>query len=82
METPPNHDLEDSKQTTEWKTIDLPQEIVHYLNIWNRRHFGQSQGTPFTVPPPSQCSDWSAKSHISELVLQGNYSNDDIDDIT
>eukprot|EP00957_Ditylum_brightwellii_P060752 4612799-Ditylum_brightwellii.AAC.1 len=46
----PNHALEDPKQTTEWKTIELPQEIVHYLKIWDRRYFGQAQGTPFTIP--------------------------------
>eukprot|EP00957_Ditylum_brightwellii_P037013 2802512-Ditylum_brightwellii.AAC.1 len=82
METPPIHDLEGPKQTTEWKTIDLPQEIVHYLKIWNRRHFGRAQETLFTVLPLSQCFDWSANSPISELVLQGNYSNDDMDGIT
>eukprot|EP00957_Ditylum_brightwellii_P050896 3860126-Ditylum_brightwellii.AAC.1 len=44
--TPPNHDLEDPKSTTEWKTINLPQEIVHYLKLRNRRHFEQAQGAP------------------------------------
>eukprot|EP00957_Ditylum_brightwellii_P089733 6834240-Ditylum_brightwellii.AAC.1 len=48
----------------------------------NRSHFGQAHGTPFTVPPLSQCFDWSANSPISELVLQGDYTNDKIDDIT
>eukprot|EP00957_Ditylum_brightwellii_P131635 10039535-Ditylum_brightwellii.AAC.1 len=69
METLPNHDIEDPKQTIEWKTIDLPQEIVHYLKMWSRRHFGQAQGTPFTVPPLSQHFDWSTNSPISESVL-------------
>eukprot|EP00957_Ditylum_brightwellii_P189709 14440728-Ditylum_brightwellii.AAC.1 len=70
MDTPPNCDLEDPKSTPEWKTIDLPQEIVHYFKLRNRRHFGQAQGTLFTVPPYSQCFDWSTNSPISELVLQ------------
>eukprot|EP00957_Ditylum_brightwellii_P198604 15136730-Ditylum_brightwellii.AAC.1 len=33
IDTPPNHDLKDPKSTTEWKTIYLPQEIVHYLKL-------------------------------------------------
>eukprot|EP00957_Ditylum_brightwellii_P068698 5215117-Ditylum_brightwellii.AAC.1 len=43
MDIPPKHDLEDPNSTTEWKTIDLPQEIAHYLKLRNRRHFGQAQ---------------------------------------
>eukprot|EP00957_Ditylum_brightwellii_P134942 10288377-Ditylum_brightwellii.AAC.1 len=43
MDTPPNHDLEDPKSTTELKMIDLPQEIVHYLKLQNQRYFGQVQ---------------------------------------
>eukprot|EP00957_Ditylum_brightwellii_P092670 7056394-Ditylum_brightwellii.AAC.1 len=39
----PQHELEDPKSSTEWKMIDLPQEIVHYLKICNRQHFGQAQ---------------------------------------
>eukprot|EP00957_Ditylum_brightwellii_P211781 15366593-Ditylum_brightwellii.AAC.1 len=62
----PNHDLEDPNQNTEWKTIELPQDIVHYLNIGNRRHVGQAQGTPFTIPPLSQYFDWSVNFPISE----------------
>eukprot|EP00957_Ditylum_brightwellii_P174930 13319954-Ditylum_brightwellii.AAC.1 len=79
---PSHHDLEDPKSTTEWKTINLPQERVHYLKIHNRRHFDQAQGTPFAVPPLSQCFDWSANSPISDLDLQGDYTNNEIDDIT
>eukprot|EP00957_Ditylum_brightwellii_P085604 6512074-Ditylum_brightwellii.AAC.1 len=82
VEISPQHDLEDPKLTTEWKTVDLPQELLHYLKIQHRRHFGQAHGTPFTVTPFSQCFDWSENSPISELVLQGGYTNDKIDNIT
>eukprot|EP00957_Ditylum_brightwellii_P135270 10314276-Ditylum_brightwellii.AAC.2 len=43
IDTHPNHDLEDPKSTIKWKTIDLPQEIVHYFKLRNKRHFGQAQ---------------------------------------
>eukprot|EP00957_Ditylum_brightwellii_P209103 15360335-Ditylum_brightwellii.AAC.1 len=32
----PQHELNNPKSSTEWKTIDLPQEKVHYLRIHNR----------------------------------------------
>ena len=39
------------KECTEWITLDCPQEIEQALLERNRKHFGQAQGTPFTVPP-------------------------------
>jgi hypothetical protein len=35
----------------EWITINAPQAVVEKLRDRNRSHFGQAQGTPFTVPP-------------------------------
>eukprot|EP00957_Ditylum_brightwellii_P155032 11800085-Ditylum_brightwellii.AAC.1 len=34
------------------------------------------------MPSLSQCFDWSANSSISDLVLQGDYTNNKIDNIT
>jgi hypothetical protein len=41
----------DPKTCTDWQTIDVPSEIVENLQRRNRQHFGQAQGTPFTVAP-------------------------------
>jgi hypothetical protein len=30
---------------------EMPNSIVYYLLLRNRKHFGQAQGTPFTEPP-------------------------------
>eukprot|EP00957_Ditylum_brightwellii_P113597 8660630-Ditylum_brightwellii.AAC.1 len=49
---PPNHDLKDPKSTTEWKTIDLSQEIAHYLKLHNQRHLGQAQLCPGPTSRP------------------------------
>eukprot|EP00957_Ditylum_brightwellii_P155063 11803093-Ditylum_brightwellii.AAC.1 len=78
----PQLELEGPKNATEWKLVDLPQEVLHYLTLCNCCHFRQAHGTPFTVPPLSQCFDWSANSSVSEFVLQGKYSNVELDDIT
>ena len=43
--------LSDPKKCTSWRTVDVPDSIVHYVLLRNRKHFGQAQGTPFTEPP-------------------------------
>ena len=40
--------------------ISSPSEIEYYLQQRNRRHFGQAQGTPFTIPPLSSHINWNA----------------------
>jgi hypothetical protein len=45
-------------QCEEWRTITDPMEIEYFLMLRNRLHFGQAQGTPFTVPPLSANLDW------------------------
>eukprot|EP00957_Ditylum_brightwellii_P066411 5042062-Ditylum_brightwellii.AAC.1 len=56
----------------------MPEEIATYLKLQNRPHFGQANGTPFTVPPLSVSFDWAANSITSELVLEGKYSNTEL----
>lgn len=70
------------KDCTEWKTLDCPQEIENALLKQNRKHFGQSQGTPSTVPPLSQEINFKASTATSELILNGSYTHDDLDDMT
>eukprot|EP00957_Ditylum_brightwellii_P101695 7750037-Ditylum_brightwellii.AAC.1 len=61
------------------KTVETPKETSTYLKLSNRLHFGQAQGTPFTMPPLSVKFDWAASSVTSELVLEGNYFISEID---
>eukprot|EP00957_Ditylum_brightwellii_P023174 1748988-Ditylum_brightwellii.AAC.1 len=47
----------------------------------NKLYFGQAQGTPFTVLPVSVEVDWGVNSVTSELILEGNYTNEELLDI-
>eukprot|EP00957_Ditylum_brightwellii_P000901 72145-Ditylum_brightwellii.AAC.1 len=42
----------------------------------------QAQGTLFMVPPLSVQVDWAANSMTSELILEGDYSNEELSGIT
>jgi hypothetical protein len=66
------NDIENPRTCTDWKTIDDPSEMEFYLQMRNRRHFGQAHGTPFTVSPLSQDINWSATSPDSEKILSGD----------
>eukprot|EP00957_Ditylum_brightwellii_P208047 15355631-Ditylum_brightwellii.AAC.1 len=37
---PPQTKLEDPKSAMTWRLVELPKEILHYLIIQNRQHFG------------------------------------------
>ena len=72
----------DPKLCTEWKKIDMPDEIVKYLLERNQKHFGQANGTPLTCPPLSDILDWSASTETADLILEGDYDDDELDEIT
>ena len=59
-----------------------PRRNQLLLVLRNCRHFGQAHGTPFTKLPLSQKIDWGANSITSDLILEGNYTDDDIDEFT
>eukprot|EP00957_Ditylum_brightwellii_P149069 11350747-Ditylum_brightwellii.AAC.1 len=59
--------LDNPKEAEHWKIVEMPEEIATYLKLWNRLHFGQAHGTPFTVPPLLVSFDWAANSITSEL---------------
>jgi hypothetical protein len=65
--------LADPKMTTEWRTITNPLDIEYFLLLRNRTHFGQAQGTPFTISPLKELIDWTASSEASEEILSGQY---------
>jgi hypothetical protein len=71
---PPPHlsDLEDPKTCRKWKTITKPEDVEYFLQIRNRSHFGQAQGTPFTESPFVESLDWQATSSLSDQILAGS----------
>jgi hypothetical protein len=48
----------------------------------NQRHFGQAEGTPFTVAPLAELLSWEGDTEAAELILRGEYTNAEFDDIT
>ena len=44
-------DIENPKKCDEWRTVDNPEDIEFYVQMRNRKHFGQASGTLFTKPP-------------------------------
>lgn len=67
--------LEDPKTCTEWKKVTDPNEMEQYLLLRNRLHFGQAQGSPFTISPLREEIDWLATSPAAEEILQGKYES-------
>jgi hypothetical protein len=84
-----DYKLEDPKATNQtdsskWKEVNCPKEIEFLLRLRNQRHFGQaeSDGTPFTKEAMKHKFNWSASTNEAELVLKGEYEDDEISDIT
>ena len=76
--------LVDPKKVTDkegWKSIHCPKEIEFILTLRNRQHFGQAEteNTPFTRPIMKTRFDWAASTRESELVLAGDYDEEDLD---
>ena len=81
-----DYDLADPKtinqnDPTQWKNVNCPKEIEFYLQLRNRRHFGQAEGTPFTSPSMKKKFNWSATTDEAELVLNGEYSDDELSQV-
>jgi exonuclease III len=70
----PVHPSDDPKTCTEWRTIDVPNQIVRQLQRRNRTHFGQAQGTPFTVNPLADELGFAGDGVAAEAILNGAYS--------
>lgn len=71
----------DRKNSSRWREIDCPREIEFYLRLRNQRHFGQAQGTPFTSPSMQKNFDWSASTQEAELVLNGEYTDEELTNV-
>jgi hypothetical protein len=72
--TSPTNPLEDPKTCIEWTTITEPDEIEFFLQLQNRLHFGQANGTPFTREPFSSYIPWPADTEYCDNVLAGTTS--------
>jgi len=55
---------------------------VEKLRDRNRSHFGQAQGTPFTLPPLSDDLDFDGATSSAEMILDGTYDSTSMADIT
>ena len=76
--------LSDPKLAKDWREVKCPQEIEFLIKLRNQRHFGQAEHdkTPFTQEPLRSRLNWSASTGTADLILEGNYSPNDIDDIS
>ena len=66
----------------EWITIDTPVEIETKLLECNQKHFGQAKGTFPTVPSFCKKVDWGSLTHTTDLILKGNYNEDQLNKVT
>ena len=83
------YNLEDPKtvdkdETSQWREAKCPKEIEFLLRLRNQRHFGQAEtdGTPFTTESMKHKFNWNASTNEAELVLQGEYEDEEITEIT
>ena len=79
--------LDDPKKVTEdegWKTIHCPKEIEFILTLRNSKHFDQAEtnNTPFTRPIMKTRFNRSASTRELELVLAGEYEEEDLDQLS
>ena len=76
----PLNPMDDPKECTEWQMIDVPSEILQVLHERNCAHFGQAQGTPFTVPPLSNDLGFRGDGPASTEILEGCYDASQLND--
>ena len=81
LEVPKNPDEKTFKQCKEWITIDTPKDIEEKLLSRNQTHFGQAHGSFPRIPPFSEWIDWSASTHQAELILDGNFTPPDLEEL-
>lgn len=67
------HPDQDPKTCTEWRQVDVPTEVIEQLRQRNRRHFGQADGTPFTVAPLRDQLGYCGDGPEADHILSGRY---------
>ncbi len=77
----PMIDGENPKTCLHWKKVETPKAISSYVLKRNQGHFGQAEG-PFTIPPLSEAVNYPASTAACELMLEGEYDTEALEDIT
>ena len=67
----PENPEENPKTCKRWRLVQDPEEIKRLLQDRNKRHFGQAQGTPFTMNPLAQGLDFTGTSAMADKILDG-----------
>lgn len=65
-----------------WTTITVPHEIEQLLLERNKNHFGQSEGTPFTMAPLKADIGYKADGYAADLILEGQLTYEPLDEAT
>jgi hypothetical protein len=76
----PKDPSEDPKKCTEWQIVDISTEIVSNLQRRNTIHFGQAQGTPFTVPPLSIALQFTGEGPGTDDLHSGQWEIPGLDE--
>ena len=63
----------DPKTCVHWRQIEVPTEVLMHLQKRNRDHFGQANGSPFTVSPLSEDLGFCGDGPASTQMLNGTY---------
>ena len=75
----PTDPTDDPKTCINWKMIDVPTEVLYHLQQRNRRHFGQAQGTPFTISPLHDELGFTSYTPQGTMILNGHYDASNLD---
>jgi hypothetical protein len=60
----------DPDEINTWESVHDQDAIQNFIRQRNLIHFGQAQGTPFTIPPLKDIK-WQANSAEAKEILQG-----------
>ena len=68
IKIPQNPGDNPKSENTTWVQVDCPKEIEQHITDRNVKHFGQAQGTPWTVPPLSHEVNFQASTLVSDAA--------------
>jgi hypothetical protein len=61
--------------------VNEPEVIETKLRARNKHHFGQAHGLFSTVPTFSEWIDWGASTHQANMILEGTFSDAEIEEL-